>query len=87
MLFFQAGDDCTRVVTAGEEAFIRTPLCELLKRLDPDAFWQIHRSIIVQLSAIAAVRRNDLGKLEIALRGNGEVIPVSQSFQSRFRGM
>jgi DNA-binding LytR/AlgR family response regulator len=87
VLFFQACESCTRVVTATEEAIIRTPLREILKRVDPDAFWQIHRSFIVQLSAIAAVRRNELGKLEIDLRGCGEVIPVSQSFQSRFRGM
>jgi len=87
VLFFQACESCTRVVTATEEAIIRTPLREILKRVDPDAFWQIHRSFIVQLSAIRAVRRNEMGKLEIDLRGRGEVIPVSQSFQSRFRGM
>ena len=42
---------------------------------------------IVQLSAIEGVRRNELGKLEISLRNCGEVIPVSQSFNRRFRGM
>jgi hypothetical protein len=31
--------------------------------------------------------RNDTGKMEIELRGRSEVIPVSQSFQGRFRGM
>lgn len=87
VLFFQACENCTRVVTATEESIIRTPLREILKRVDPDAFWQIHRSYIVRLSAIAAVRRNDLGKLDIELRGCSEVIPVSQSFQCRFRGM
>jgi DNA-binding LytR/AlgR family response regulator len=87
VLFFQACDSCTRVVTATEEAVIRMPLRELLNRVDPDVFWQVHRSFIVQLSAIEAVRRNELGKLEIGLRGCGEVIPVSQSFQRRFRGM
>jgi DNA-binding LytR/AlgR family response regulator len=87
VLFFQASENCTRVVTATEEAIIRTPLRELLKRVDPDAFWQVHRGFIVQLSAIETVRRNELGKLEIALRGCAQVIPVSQSFQRRFRGM
>ena len=87
VLFFQACENCTRVVTATQEAIIRTPLRELLKRLDPDVFWQIHRSFIVQLSAIETVQRNELGKLEISLLGCGEVIPVSQSFQRRFRGM
>jgi DNA-binding LytR/AlgR family response regulator len=87
VLFFQACESCTRVVTAAEEAIIRMPLREILKRVDSDAFWQIHRGYIVQLGAIAAVRRNELGKMEIDVRGCGEVLPVSQSFQSRFRGM
>ncbi len=87
VLFFQACESCTRVVTATEEAIIRMPLREILRRLDPDAFWQIHRSFIVQLSAIAAVRRNELGKFEVDLRGCGAPIPVRQSFQSRFRSM
>ncbi len=87
VLFFQAHAGCTRVVTTEEDTIIRTPLCELVKRLDPDTFWQIHRSTIVQLGAIKAVRRNELGKLEIELRGSGEVLPVSQSFHHRFRGM
>lgn len=87
VLFLQARESCTRVVTATEAAIIRMPLREILKRLDPDAFWQIHRSFIVQLSAIAAVRRDELGKLEVELRGCEELIPVSQSFQCRFRGM
>jgi DNA-binding LytR/AlgR family response regulator len=87
VLFFAACESYTRVVTATQEAVIRTPLREILKRVDPDAFWQVHRSFVVQLNAIAAVRRNDLGRLEIELRGCGEIVPVSQSFQSRFRGM
>jgi DNA-binding LytR/AlgR family response regulator len=87
VLFFQADAGFTRVVTRLEEAIIRTPLKDLLSGLNPDAFWQIHRSVIVRVSAIQAVRRNDLGRLEIALHGSPEILPVSQPFQWRFRGM
>lgn len=87
VLFFQACASCTRVVTASEEVVIRTPLRELLRRLDPDAFCQIHRSAIVQLSAIKTVLRNELGKLEIELHECDERLPVSQPFHYRFRGM
>lgn len=87
VLFFRAGDSCTRVVSHAEEAIIRTSLKELLPRLNPDAFWQVHRSAIVQVNAIRTVRRNDLGRMEIALHGTSEVLPVSQPFHWRFRGM
>jgi DNA-binding LytR/AlgR family response regulator len=88
VLFFQATDSCTRVVDEDrEEAIIRTPLCDILPRLDPDAFWQVHRSAIVQVSAIKTVRRNELGKLELTVHGSDQIIPVSQSFHHRFRGM
>jgi DNA-binding LytR/AlgR family response regulator len=87
VLFFRADEGITRVVTPQEQATIRTPLKDLLPGLNPDMFWQIHRSVIVRVSAIHAVRRNELGRLEIALHGSAEILPVSQAFQWRFRGM
>jgi DNA-binding LytR/AlgR family response regulator len=87
VLFFQSDEGSTRVVTPLEEASIRTPLKELLAELNPVVFWQIHRGVIVRVSAIRAVRRNELGRLEIALHGSAEILPVSQAFQWRFRGM
>jgi len=87
VLFFQAGDKCTRVVSRTEDAQIRTSLKELLPSLNPDVFWQIHRSVIVRVSAIRSFRRNELGKPEVALHGSDELLPVSQPFHYRFRGM
>lgn len=37
------------------EAVVRTPIKELLEQLDPDQFVQVHRSVVVNLSAISAV--------------------------------
>ena len=45
VLFFQAQDKYTRVVTADSEGHIRTPLKELLAALDSETFWQVHRSV------------------------------------------
>jgi DNA-binding LytR/AlgR family response regulator len=87
VLFFQADEGSTRVVTRLEEASIRTPLKELLTGLNPDVFWQIHRRVIVRVRAIRAVRRNELGGLEITLYDSAEILPVSQAFRWRFRGM
>lgn len=87
VLFFKSEEKCTRVVTRGEEAVIRSSLKDLVGALDPNAFWQIHRSVIVQVRAIAHVRRTDIGTMQVTLLGCSEVLPVSQAFQHRFRGM
>lgn len=87
VLCFLADNKYTRVVTRGGEAVIRTPIKELLPGLNVDAFWQIHRSSVVRVSAIRNVQRNELGKLELQIDGMCESLPVSQSFQYRFRSM
>jgi DNA-binding LytR/AlgR family response regulator len=87
VLFFQAQDKYTRVVTAESEGHIRTPLKELLASLDSETFWQVHRSAIVRVGAIRAVEKDEDGKLRLTIRGHAEVLPVSSAFQYRFRGM
>ena len=87
ILFFQAQDKYIRVVTANDEAVIRTPLKELIAGLDPEEFWQVHRSAVVRASAIERVRRDELGRYQLSLRGRDDVLPVSSAFQHRFRGM
>ena len=58
VVYFQAEDKYTKVVTADGEALIRKTIKELYEELDPDAFWQVHRGTIVNLRAIARVERD-----------------------------
>ena len=87
VLFFQAQDKYTRVVTAESEGHIRTPLKELLASLDSRTFWQVHRSVIVRVGAIRAVDKDEDGRLHLSVRGHAETLRVSSAFQHRFRGM
>ncbi|MEO8017790.1 MAG: LytTR family DNA-binding domain-containing protein [Pseudomonadota bacterium] len=87
ILFFQAQDKYTRVVTVDSEGHIRTPLKELLAALDSETFWQVHRSVVVRVGAIRAVEKDGDGKLQLFVRGRAETLPVSSAFQHRFRGM
>ncbi len=87
VLYFQAQDKYVRVVTATAEALIRTPMRELLAGLDPEVFWQVHRSVVVRVAAIERLRKDELGKLRLHLRGREETLPVSTGYQARFRGM
>jgi DNA-binding LytR/AlgR family response regulator len=76
-----------RVVTAGDEAVIRMPLKELVKQLDPEVFWQIHRSVIVRAAAIDRVQKDALGHCHASLKASAEKLPISAAYSSRFRGM
>lgn len=87
VLFFQAQDKYVRVVTADDEAIIRMPLKELLGGLDPDVFWQVHRGVLVRVKAIDRVRKDELGRHQLSVKGRSDVLPVSGAFQQRFRGM
>ena len=87
ILFFQASDKYTRVVSVRGEAVIRTPLKELVAALDPDAFWQVHRSVIVRVEVVRAMHHVGGEKFELELAGSSERVPVSIAFKGRFRGM
>jgi len=87
VLFFQAEDKYVRVVTTEDEAVIRTPLKALVKQLDPEVFWQIHRSVIVRAHAIDRVQKDELGHFHARLKSRTEALPISTAYLSRFRGM
>jgi DNA-binding LytR/AlgR family response regulator len=87
ILYFQSEDKYTKVVTANDEAHIRKTLKELSDELDPDVFWQVHRSTIVRADAIARAQRDDIGKVTLSLKARSDKIAVSQAFAYRFRGM
>ncbi len=86
ILYFEADARYTRVVHQGGDALIRTPLRELLTQLDPDQFWQIHRSVLVNSRCIARAVRVDEGTMVVTLRGRDEKLPVSRQFQALFKG-
>ncbi|MDQ6618283.1 MAG: LytTR family DNA-binding domain-containing protein [Pseudomonadota bacterium] len=87
VLYFQAEDKYTKVVTCDGEALIRKPIKELFDELDPDTFWQIHRSTIVNLRAIAKVERDWRDQPVILLKQRPEKLTVSRTFAHRFKAM
>ncbi|HEX4944799.1 MAG TPA: LytTR family DNA-binding domain-containing protein [Usitatibacteraceae bacterium] len=87
VLFFQSDEKYTRVVTADSETLIRKPIKELLEELDAEKFWQIHRATIVNVEAIAAVRRGLKDQAEITLKGHRETLIVSRNFTHLFKQM
>ncbi len=85
--YFQSDSKYTRVVLRDGEELIRTSVKELLDQLDPDDYWQVHRSTIVNLKRIACVERELPARMFLQLNGRSERLAVSQAFQSRFKLM
>jgi len=87
VLFFDADEKYTRVVTSAGESLIRKPIRELADELDPEQFWQIHRSTIVNAKAIAGVTRDSVGRIRVKIAGAPDSLEVSRSFAHLFRQM
>jgi len=87
ILFFHADDKYTVVRTASDEYLIRTPIAELAARLDPDEFWQVHRSTIINLAHLAGTRRDEASRLFLRMRGYANELPVSRAYVPLFAAM
>lgn len=87
VLFFTSDEKYTRVQTDGYEALIRKPIKELVEELDPEQFWQIHRSTIVNTRAIAGVTRDFRGRQLVQIKGSNEKLEVSRNYTHLFKQM
>jgi DNA-binding LytR/AlgR family response regulator len=87
VLFFISDEKYTRVQTAQVEALIRKPIKELVDELDPQLFWQIHRSTLVNVNAVAGVARDFRGRQIVSVKGHPEKLEVSRSYAGLFKGM
>jgi DNA-binding LytR/AlgR family response regulator len=87
VLFCVSDDKYTRVQTLKQEFLIRKPIKELVDELDPKVFWQIHRSTLVNVNAIAGIQRDERGRQEVLIKGRADRLAVSRSASQLFRGM
>ncbi len=85
--YFQADAGYTRVATSDGDLLIRRSLKELQGQLDPALFWPIHRSTIVNASAIDCVTRDLRGRLVLKLKWRRETLAVSDAHAHQFRQM
>lgn len=87
VLYFQASDKYTCVITRDGESLIRMPLAELAAQLDGEVFWQVHRSTVVNMNAVASTRRDLGGRLFVRLRDGKTELPVSRAYAHLFKQM
>lgn len=87
VLYFQSDNKYTKVATREAEALIRKPLKELVEELDPQQFWQIHRSTLVNAAAVAGVTRDFRGRMQVKLKESADTLLVAESYAHLFRQM
>ncbi len=85
--YLKSDEKYTLVVWQGGEALIRKTIRELADELDPEAFVQVHRSVIVNLHHVAQVVRGLNETADVHLKGRTEVLPVSRSYLHLFKQM
>ena len=87
VLYFQAADKYTCVITRAGESLIRTPLAELTDPLDAEVFWQIHRGTLVNMNEVASTRRDLGGRVFVRLKDGSTELPVSRAYAHLFKQM
>ncbi|MEP7155765.1 MAG: LytTR family DNA-binding domain-containing protein [Betaproteobacteria bacterium] len=87
VLFFQSDEKYTLVATKDLDALIKTPIKEILEGIDAEKFWQIHRSTIVNATAIDTVTRDFRGQATVRVKGRKENLTVSRPFSHLFKQM
>lgn len=83
--FLEADGKYTSVVTPAAKFLLSSTLKQIKERLDPRCFWQIHRSFVVNVSAIRALNRSFRGTLEVRLKERPEVLSVSAPYAHLFK--
>lgn len=85
--FFKADHKYTSVQTLDAEHLIRKSIKDLAAELDPDRFWRVHRSTLVNLKFIDVARRDFRGRFTLSLKGLRTTLKVSDTYAHLFRQM
>ncbi|HTB65460.1 MAG TPA: LytTR family DNA-binding domain-containing protein [Steroidobacteraceae bacterium] len=83
--YLRADTKYTTVVTPVGSFLMSSSLRQMREKLDPQMFWQIHRSVVVNVGAIDTIYRTFRGRLEVKLKGREELLPVSAAQAHLFR--
>jgi DNA-binding LytR/AlgR family response regulator len=87
ILCLEATEKYVNVVTATGEALVRMSLRELAERIEGAEIIQVHRSVMVNSSAILSATRDEMGYYSLTLRGLARPLKVSRAFGHLFRAM
>ncbi|HYT77498.1 MAG TPA: LytTR family DNA-binding domain-containing protein [Vicinamibacterales bacterium] len=82
--WMEAADNRVRLHVREREYLLRDTLSGLEAQLDPDRFVRVHRSVIVPVDRIAALRPQSHGDAELELR-DGTRLTASRTWRDRLK--
>ncbi|MCK5310617.1 MAG: response regulator transcription factor [Desulfobacteraceae bacterium] len=87
VLFFMAEDKYTTVKTEEKEFLIKKTIKELETELDPEQFWRVHRSSIINIDKIKKVTRSFSNQLVVMFNNTDRSVIVSRAYSHLFKQM
>jgi DNA-binding LytR/AlgR family response regulator len=87
VLFFMAEDKYTTVKTEEKEFLIKKSIKKLETELDPEQFWRVHRSSIINIDKINKITRSFSNQLVVLFKNIDRTVTVSRSYSHLFKQM
>jgi DNA-binding LytR/AlgR family response regulator len=86
VIWFASDGDYVRITTLDGEHFINDSLRNLEARLDQAQFIRVHRQAIVNIRAIASIRRGRAG-IDLLNLANGDQVRVGRAYRPLVKGL
>ena len=87
IIYLQAERKYTVAFFSDGQALMRFGISDVEAKLDMSAFVRIHRSTIVNVKRIDFLRRDEMGRLRVHMKGRSESLIVSRTFEHTFKGV
>ncbi len=87
IICLKASGRYVKVLTKEREALVRMPLKNLCEQLDPDIFWQVHRSTVMNVVHLDYVKNIDHEQIQAHMNNMKEPVAISRSFSHLFRNL
>ena len=87
VLFFMAEDKYTTIKTEEKEFLIKKTIKELETELNPEQFWRVHRSSIINIDKIKKITRSFSNQLVVLFNNTGRSVIVSRAYSHLFKQM
>jgi len=87
IICLKASGRYVKVLTKEREALVRMPLKNLCEQLNPDIFWQVHRSTVMNITHLDYVKNIDHEQIQAHMKNMEEPVAISRSFSHLFRNL
>lgn len=87
IIYLQAERKYTTAILPDSPVLMKYGITEIEAKLDTSIFLRIHRSTIVNVKRIDFLRRDEMGRLRIHMKGRPEGLIVSRTFEYVFKGI